>query len=484
MKSNLSKSQFVRGLQCHKSLWLYRNKQELRAQPDEAGQAVFDAGTDVGLLARGLFPGGTEIIFRRDAIDRQIMETSELIATGANTIYEATFRHNNVLVMADILQKGSSGWEIYEVKSSTSVKDTYLDDLAMQYYVIKGSGLDVAKASIVHINREYVRKGAIDIRSLFTIADITGEVMEHQQTVKAELRKIKRMLIANKTEPPKVKIGPQCDDPYPCDFSDYCWADIDTAAKMYGGTVFDLRGRGIDRFDYYNRGILNLTDMDLSGLNESQRMQAEVALSGKEIINADAIRQFLDTLTYPLYFLDFETFMAAVPPFDGTRPYEQILFQYSMHWQEGPEAELKHAEFLAEAGVDGREAIAKKLADAIPDNVCVVAYNKVFEQSMLAGLAERFPQHAKKLMNIFVNLVDLMEPFRMRHYYTKEMKGSYSLKEVLPALFPDLTYEGMEISNAGDASRSYSGLHLIEDKDEVKKIRKALLEYCKLDTLW
>lgn len=471
----------MRGLQCHESLWLYRNRPELRNEPDEAQQAVFDAGSDVGLLARGLFAGGTEIIYRT-GFNRLVKETKELITNGAETIYEAAFRHNDVIVMADILHKGSSGWEVYEVKSSTSVKDTHLYDLAIQYYVIKGSGLDVSKASIVHINREYVRRGAIDVSALFTIADMTGDAMEHQKSVEDELRKMKEMLSISDTKPPAVKIGPQCEDPYPCDFGDHCWTGIDVVADMYGGTIFDLRGRGIDKFDCYNRGILMLTDLVLSELNEKQRMQVEVELSGKKVILAASIRRFLDTLSYPLYFLDFETFMAAVPPFEGLRPYEQIPFQYSLHWQESPEAELKHSEFLAEAGVDGREALAKSLADSIPDNACVVAYNKGFERFVLAGLAEAFPQYAKELMNIYANLVDLMEPFRNRHYYTKEMKGSYSLKEVLPALVPDLKYEGMEISNAGDASLSYSGLCLIEDKDEAQKIRRALLEYCKLDT--
>jgi hypothetical protein len=476
MQDYLSKSRFIRGLQCHKSLWLYQYKPEQRTLPDAALQAVFDAGTDVGLLAQQLFPGGIAIDFEDSSLQEKIEKTKALIARGARTVYEATFQYDDVLVMVDILHKGKPGWEVYEVKSTTRVKDVHLPDLAIQYYVLTGCGLPVSKASLVHINNEYERQGALDIRRLFVMARLTDAVREYQNQVKKDLVAMKKML---EGACPAIKIGPQCSDPYECDFMEHCWSHIPEPS------VFDIsRLRPYAKFELYYKGIVQFKDIPEDyPLNTSQRMQVEAELTGKTFINRHGIGEFLNNVHYPLYYLDFETFKNAIPPFDHLKPYENIPFQYSLHYQEREGGKLKHNEFLAEEGTDPREEIAKRLTGEIPQKACVISWNMGFEKGVIRKLAEQFPKYSRGLMNIHDNIIDLMVPFQKKHYYTREMNGSYSIKAVLPALVPELSYEDLSIGDGDTASNTYATLHFIKDREEVKRMRKALLEYCRLDTL-
>lgn len=475
MNQFLSKSQFIRGLQCHKSLWLYKHSPELRAEPDESTQAVFDSGTEVGLLARELFPGGELIKFERSNLGEKVERTKALIENGAETIYEATFRHDDVLVMVDILHKGPKGWEIYEVKQSTEVKEVHKNDVAVQYYTISGSGLPVSKVYLVYINNGYVRNGDINVRELFHIEELTDIVIERQSFVKDELQKMRQMLTGSC---PTIDIGPHCDDPYKCDFHDHCWSHIPE------NSVFDLRERGIDQFANYFAGKVRFEDLDPDELNFKQRMQVDAELNGTVTMDKEAIKEFLDTLHYPLYFLDFEAiYNEPVPPFDNTSPYGKIPFQYSLHWIDKEGGDLMHREFLAPAGTDARKEIARQLSERIPNNACVLAYCMTFEKGIIEKLAALHPEYAEKLLLINENVKDLMVPFRSRHYYTKEMNGSYSIKLVLPALIPELSYEGMTVANGDDAVLAYKQLGQTVNPAEAEQIRKDLLEYCKLDTL-
>ncbi len=476
MKHLLSKSQFLRGLQCRKSLWLYRNRPDLRTQPDEAQQAIFETGTNAGILARNLFPNGSAVEYEGSTFDEKIARTRELINAGVDTIYEATFSYDDVLVMVDILHRGIRGWELYEVKSSTEVKDVHVNDVAVQYYVLTASGLGVAKAALVHINNQYVRHGNIDIHALFTIAELISEAEERKDTVSQDLRNMQAML---RYDCPSVDIGSHCSEPYECDFTAHCWAHIPKPS------VFDLaRLTSNKKFELYYKGVCSFKEIQEDcALNSNQWMQIKAELDKTEFIDKVGIIGFLNLLRYPLYFLDFETFQSAVPMFDGTRPYQLIPFQYSLHCLENKGAECKHYEFLGQQGNDPRESLVQRLVADIPVDACVLAYNMTFEKMVLKNLANRFPIHATRLMNIHDNMLDLMSPFRSKYYYTKEMQGSYSIKYVLPALIPGQCYDGMTICNGGEAMNAYASLHLVKDEAEVARIRKALLEYCKLDTM-
>lgn len=469
----LSKSQFIRGLQCQKSLWLLHNRPDLRTKPDAAQQAIFDTGTDVGVLAQQLFSGGEEIVFDFRKIKENVQRTKDLITSGVETIYEASFIHDDVLVMVDILHMGLNGWEMYEVKSSTQVKPVNEDDIAIQYYVLTGCGVDLDKASLAHINNQYERNGELDVRQLFSIEDITDIAVSKQPFVADELVCLKNMLGSSE---PKIDIGPHCSDPYDCDFMDHCWQHIPNYS------IFNLtRLFANKKFELYYKGVLNFEDIPIDyPLSNAQQLQVDGELNDKEFIDKTNIRDFLGTISEPIGFLDFETFMQAVPSFDGQRPYQQIPFQYSLHIQIA--GQTSHYEFLAEPGSDPREEFASRLIQDLAGCESILVYNQAFEKRIINELAGYLPEKAKELKLTTHRIVDLMAPFQAKNYYTKEMKGSYSIKTVLPALVPELSYKNLEISDGGMAMQKYAQLQGMTDQVEIDKVKAILLEYCKMDT--
>ncbi len=469
----LSKSLFIKGVQCHKALYLQKFNPELKDPVPPSREALFQSGSEVGFIAHGLFPGGIEIPFEAGNYDMQVRLTRDAIANGAETVYEASFNYDGIFVKADILHKGKGGWELYEVKSSTGFKDIYEPDLSVQYYVLNGAGIPVSKAFLVHINNQYVRQGDIDPFELFTIVDMTDSVEASQFSVIEEIGKQKEMLTG---DVPTIDIGPWCSDPYNCDFKGHCWQHIPEMS------VFSLRGNRVLQFELYNQGRVSLDDVVPSELPAAQRQQVE-AIREKTIYSLkDEIRDFLDSLWYPLYFLDFETFADAVPRFDGIRPYQNVPYQYSLHYLEDESAPLGHHEYLAQPGIDPRKELTEKLMSQIPDNACVLAYVASFEKGVLQDLALWCPEYVQKIERIVSNMIDLAYPFQKRFLYHWQFNGSYSIKSVLPALVPELGYDTMEIRNGEMAGIAYARMQKSSDQEEIEKIRTDLLDYCRLDT--
>ena len=481
----LSKSLYIRGLQCHKSLYLEKLYRDLKGEAAAKLKAVttaetkarFDTGNMVGEAARDLFPDGVLVpyIETENGVAEQLRLTSEAMKNGAKVIYEASFQHDDIFVKVDILHKGLRGREIYEVKAGTKLDPVYVDDAALQYYVLTGAGLKVGKVCLAHINGGYVRKGALDVQKLFTSEDITKQVKEKQPFVIEQLKKQRRMLNGKL---PEIDIGPHCSDPYECDFWDHCWKHIPD------DSVFDLCGRGINPFDLYSQKKIKQKDIPLDLLNKKQRQQVVATAKKQNAVNKKKIREFLTTLSYPLYFLDFETFMGAIPLYDGVKPYQQVPFQYSLHYQNKKGGKLYHTEFLAKPGIDPREPLLEKMLAEIPDDVCILTYNMTFEKKVLEELATQFPKHKKTIEKWIGNIQDLMVPFRQRVVYYWKFKGSYSIKNVLPVLVPQLSYEDLEIADGGAAMDAYHQMGAAKDNpEELAKIRENLLAYCKLDTL-
>jgi hypothetical protein len=218
----LSKSQYIRGLQCHKSLWLYKNKPELRDTPNQAQESLFNTGFDVGDLAKQLFPNGVEIEFDSSNFDGMITKTKDLIQNGCEVIYEATFKENGIFAMADILVKNQDSWDIYEVKASTNVKEYHLNDASVQWYSLSNA-INLNKVYIVHINNSYERNGTLDIKNLFSIVDITEEVQNRQYQIPFNIEQMDLML---KDDIPNIDIGTHCSNPYSFDFEEHCWKHI------------------------------------------------------------------------------------------------------------------------------------------------------------------------------------------------------------------------------------------------------------------
>jgi len=468
----LSKSRYVNGLQCPKLLWIATNEPERIPQPDAAMQHIFDQGHLVGELAKKLFPGGTDV--PAEDFMGNIVMTKDLLQQR-RPLYEAGVLAGQIYSRADILNPvNKDEWDIIEVKSSTSVKDINYHDVSFQKLCWEDSGVKIRKCFLAFINNQYVRNGEVKPDELFTVQDITDEVTTASEGMRD---RISEMLdIIGKTTCPEMDIGPHCNNPYDCPLTE-CWDGLPEH------NVFTLYYGGRKAHELYSSGIVTLADIPAGyKLNDKQHIQCSCIRNGKPYTDKEAIRQFLSGLEYPLYYLDFETFGIAIPLFDGTRPYQNIPFQFSLHIQETPEGELKHYSFLAEGRQDPRPGLLASLSRLIGGNGSVIAYNKSFEEGVLNNLSMSFPEYAGWTENVISRLTDLIVPFRSFHYYHPSQKGSASLKSVMPAVTGQ-GYDNMTIAKGDDASLAFLSITFenISPK-EVERIRTDLLAYCKLDT--
>lgn len=480
-KIYLSKSRYCKCVQCEKILWLTKYKPESVVSEDK--EAIFETGRQVGEIAKGLF-GDYEDIAYDENLSTMIEKTEKLLQNKPNIITEASFSYDNNFCSVDILKNDADGVEIYEVKSSTKVKDIYLDDVAYQYFVLSNLGLNVKKACIVYINNEYIRGEELDIEQLFNIEDITDIAMQKQDEIRNNIDFInKYMEEHDEYNEPIKKIDKCCFDPYSCDFWEYCTRDLPKP------NVFDLSGMQTrTKFKKYDEGTISFEELANARINKKYKEQIDFELNNRDPkIEKEEIRSLLDSLKYPLYFIDYEAFNPAIPEFEGTKPYQQIPFQYSLHIIKEEGASLEHKEFLAEH--DDKNIIrtfAESMINDLAEDGSVIVYNKVFEESLVnKKIAEMYPDLKDEIERINSNIIDLMVPFRNRNYYTKEMDGSYSIKKVLPALFPEdpeLNYTNLElIHEGGEASNAFKNLKNLP-LEKQKEIREALLRYCGLDT--
>lgn len=473
----LSKSSFIRGVQCEKHLYLYKHHYNEMDQLSEMQKAIFKRGTDVGKLAQQLHPNGIDASPKSQfEYDKAVIVTKNLIEEKQKVIYEASFNYSNVLAVADILVYDKSGLKVYEVKSSTSISETYIRDAALQYWVISNSGYKIKDFSITYINNQYVRKGKLDLAELFITESVLDLILPLQKWVEENVDGFKKVL--NKITIPKVDIGEHCYDPYTCGFYEYCRKHIPE------NSIFDLSGVHLNKkYDLYRSGIVKLEDIPVNAdLSKNAKLQLDVYKSKKDLIDKKAIKEFLSDLNYPLYFMDFETFQPALPMFDNSKPYMQIPFQYSLHYKKSKKSEVKHFEFLAETGNDPRIKFIENLLRDTKNEGDILTYNKSFEVLRLKEIAEVFPKYKKEIEERINRVKDLMLPFQKKYYYNYKMHGSYSIKYVLPALIPELSYKDLEINEGGLASIAFESLYYETDLMRIADTRTNLLEYCKLDT--
>ena len=457
-------------------LWLEKNKPEEKGEMDN--QAVLDNGTKVGELAKGIFGNYTNIEYDEN-LDKMIYDTKEALKESSNIITEASFKYKNNFCSIDILKVNGNSVEIYEVKSSTEIKDIYLDDISYQFYILNKLGYKVTKASIIYINNQYIRHGELNLSEFFNSEDVTDIVQEKQKEIESKIKEINEYM--KQEAEPKQEIGMQCFKPYQCQFWKYC------TKHLPEHNVFQIRKMHKDKaLKFYYEGKINFKDLLEEEMNWKFKQQIEFQEFNYEPhIDKQKIREFMKNLYYPIYFLDFETMQTAIPEFDNSKPYQQIPFQYSLHYITKEDGELLHKEFLAESGMDPRRKLAEQLVKDIPKDVCVTAYNMMFEKGRIKELAEIFPDLSEHLMNIHEHIQDLMIPFSERMYYCKDMQGSYSIKYVLPALFPndpELNYHNLPlIHNGGEAMNIFPKIKDMS-KEEQEKARYGLLKYCELDT--
>jgi len=470
----LSKSRYTAGLQCHKHLWWRVHEPDApELVPDALQQAVFDQGTRVGERAREYVPGGVLIDFPHDRIEEKVAATSAALAAGARVVYEASFFADRVFAAVDILERRSDGFGLIEVKSSTAVKPQHLPDAAIQAHVLGRAGLNVTRVEIMHLNRECAHP---DLSNLFVREDVTAAVTALLPVTPRRAEEQLRML---EGPLPAVAIGRHCKEPYECPFLARCWSGlpVDHVSTLYhmGSKAWELEALGYRTIIDVPAGV---------ALHPAAERQRRSVREGRMIVEP-GLAEALAALRPPIAFLDFETVSLAIPVWEGCHPYDAIPVQFSCHRQDGAGA-LAHFEWLAEGAGDPRTACAESLIAACAGAKTVVAYNAPFERTCLRALSPRLgPVLGDAIHDIDRRLQDLL-PMVRDYVYHPGFRGSFGLKSVLPVLVPELSYEGLAVSDGSMASllldRLLFGGGAMAD-DEGRRVRQDLLSYCALDTL-
>ncbi len=474
MRHRLSKSRFVTGLQCHKYLWWKVHEpdaSELKVDPET--QFRFDQGTRVGELAQSYVPGGVLIDLPYYQIREKVEATRDALRSDPPAIYEASFLADGVFVAVDILEKVNGGFRIIEVKSSTSVKPYNIPDAAVQAHVLCQAGLSVVGAEIMHLNTE-CRYPNLD--DLFIRADVTTEVEGVLGTVPGEIQAQLRMLSGPL---PTVPVGAHCSDPFGCDFWDRCWPELPEHH------IRTLSGVGEKKeADFREWGIKTLADIPNDHrLNAVQKRQLRAVREDRLVVEGD-LADALDSLRFPIAYLDFETVAPAVPVWDGCGPYGMVPVQFSVH-VEAEDGRVTHHEWIAAGPEDPRTALAQDLVEVLEGSASMVAYSAGFESGCLKDLARAVPSLSDALLHIVERLEDLL-PIVRNHVYHPDFHGSFSLKKVAPALLGEDAYQDLEIAEGQLASVELHRLMFEKDDmdpQEWEALRRDLLAYCKEDTL-
>ena len=472
----LPKTKYQQGLQCPKLLWMSYHAKYQFPPVDSETQAIFNQGNEVTNLAKTLFPDGVEIEGVED-FEAILKKTQELLLQK-KPLFEAALRYKNTFARPDILVPNKDGsWDLYEVKSSTQVKDVHYEDVAFQKYCYEGAGLKIRKVYLVHINNEYVKNGPIDPAALLTQEDVTEQAQELSMQVESRVNEMVGVL--NQKECPGISIGLQCSDPYDCPLQELCWQHIPEDSVF----VFNRIARK-KAFAFIKEGFLRARDVPPERLTAASHQVVHKCHTENKIhVDPAAIQAFITQLKFPIHFIDFETVNPAIPLYDGTRPFQQIPFQFSLHILAAPGKELEHYAFLAEGANDPRPEFLKRLKALIRPSGSIIAYNLSFERGRLEESVEAYPEYTTWLDEIQGRLLDLMTPFQKFDYYDPKQLGKYSIKSVYPALVGG-SYEEMTISEGGQASREYARVTFsngITEEDR-RQVYDGLLEYCKLDT--
>lgn len=472
----LSKSRVTAFEQCPKRLWLQVNKREL-AVLDAGAEARFASGHDVGAAACALHPDGVMIEAEPD-LAAAVDITADIIASGSRQVlFEATFVYDGVLVRVDILEPVSEGgWHVAEVKSSTSRKDCHLGDLATQIWVMQQNNVAVSSAAIRYINNQFILEQKGNYQDLFVDAQSLEEIGNLIDTRPAIVAGARNTLLGPE---PERAMGEHCAKPFACEFSAYCSQNLEL--PLWPISLLPNTGKSVAA-TWAKQDIFDLTDVpDGSFTNETHARIHRATVTDIPYHDIKgAIRATADW-SYPRIFLDFETIAFALPRWIGTKPYEQIPFQFSAHIQQ-VEGALTHQEFLSLDGDDPRRACAQALLQHIPAEGTVIAYAAGFERGCVNRLAELFPDIADDLRQISSRIVDLL-PVTRNHWYHRNQRGSWSIKAVLPTISETMNYQTLAVGQGAEAQAAYLEAIMSETTAHRRaEIDRDLRIYCGQDT--
>jgi hypothetical protein len=477
----LSKSDYMLFLRHPAWLWLKKFDKNKLPPVDAATQAIFDTGHEFEQYAESLFPGGVTLGFNDYDEYLSLPErTTQALEDGELTIFQGRFEYEQLTFICDVIQVvDGKEVDLIEIKSSTSAKPEHIVDLAFQMVVLEKCGYSVRNVSVVHVNNQYVRNGAIDAQAITTHSDVTQQVKDKRDFT---LQKIDEAL--------ETMALSECPDASPINagagsFGE--WLEVyKHFKKPKPGSIYDLFQLDSKTLSNLNNaGIERIQDIPEDfDLKPKQALQVEATRLGRPIIHNDKIKEFLDSLVFPLYFFDYETLASLVPYFDGLRPYQQLPFQYSLHVLESPDGELKHYEYLHKENSNPAQPLSEALKSHIGDRGSVITWNMGFEKSCNSLIGSLLPEYAEFYDKLNSRIVDLMTPFSSCWYVDADFKGSASIKSVLPVLVPELSYKELGIQEGVSAQRLWMQAVLDGKHDEQKQqILDDLAEYCKLDTL-
>lgn len=471
----ISKSRYINGLRCDKLLWCTYNDKDLFPPHGKATEGRFAQGHEVGELATQRFPGGQEAAPGKYYAEDTVPPTKVLVENRI-PIYEAGFVHGPAYVKIDILDPvGEDEWDIYEVKSTTSYSTVkHLADVAIQKYAAKGNGLKIRNCYLMHVNNQYVRQGEVDSDALLTSISVTDEVDTFIDQIPGDLDHM--LEVINQDSYPDIPVGPHCLEVRACDLCPVCWSDL---PEHHPVTLYSGKQKG---FELLERGFQDLSEIgEDAHLSGKQEIQVNAVKTGDLQVDVHRITAFLDQLKYPLTFLDFETLGSAVPLYDGTRPYQSVPFQFSMHAVNEADADPTHHGFLAEGTDDPRPGLLSALRAVVLPAGSVLAYNASFEKRVLRELAVFDPACEEWVEDVNSRMVDLLKPFSSFAVYHPAQHGSASMKAVLPAL-TGFDYEDIDM---GGEDAGYEFIRITfgkVDGEDFQATRATMEEYCKLDT--
>jgi hypothetical protein len=474
-QSGLSKSKLISHLQCEKKLWLSTYKSG-QAKHDQAALTRMERGNILGAVARSIFPGGSLV----DTNDRSsaVAKTKSLLKTNSGPIYEAAFTYDGIQVFIDILVPEEDGYHLIEIKSATEVSTQHIIDTAIQVWVAERTGAKINRVSVGFINNKFVYPGEKKYDGLFKLKDISNDISTYSPIIEGWVRSARDIL---SNSDPLTPIGKQCKSPFECEFQDYCKSLVPNLPKY---PLSDLKLKKLDLKKLEDKGYTNLLEVPIELVEDPKKARLHRSiLSGENYVSENAKTE-IDAIPYPRYYLDFETIAHGLPEWPGTRPYQQIPFQWSCHIEHS-DGHIEHQEFLAEPTQDPRKDCMTSLMSLFDGfkHGSMIAYHAGFEKRILRDLAKLYPE-TQLLFNSICNQTYDLLPICRNNFYNRDMHGLWSIKHVLPAIAPDLNYQALEIANGQMAQTAFvkmcaEGL----SDDEIIKLRADLLKYCKLDTL-
>lgn len=482
----LSKSEYMMFLKHPAWLWLKKHDKSKLPEVTDSIQARFDAGHEFEKYAEELFLNGIKLGF--NSYDEYLSlpeRTEEAIKNGAKVIFQGRFEANNITCIIDVLEKNEDGsFNLVEIKSATSIKDEYVEDLSFQNIVLQDSGLEIKSIRVACVNNEYIKQGEIVASEFVSFEDVTDRVEESMMKTRENIARALKVAGQRKMPDPSPRFVNT--ELFDGTFSEW----IDIFEELRPGTldpqsIYYLAGINPKKIGILeDMGITRINDIpDDFDFNKTQRFQFEAVKGADRVLDADNIKEFLNNLQFPLYFFDYETAQSLVPIYDGTNPYAQIPFQYSLHILETPGGELVHKEFLHTDSSNPILPLLEQLKQDIGKVGTVLAWHMSFEKSRNSEMAEMFPEYKDFIDDLNSRIQDLKIPFSKHWLVDKDFYGSASLKKVLPVMVPELSYKILNIQRGDEAQSIWMNTFLsgkeVENKEQ---IIDNLKKYCELDT--